>query len=159
MRSTEDVLKDLYTYDPQTGQIFLGSGTKGWVNKNGYTYITTPLGKKFLAHRLAWLLYYGSWPEGNIDHINRDKSDNRIDNLRDVTQSENLLNHGNPFSGIYKHRKKWRVRVGRTGECGSYYCFGKALKARNKKVLDSYTLIPAQPPKEPKTPERTEDEF
>lgn len=135
MRSEKEALKGLYLYDPLTGDITLDGSRKGWVNKNGYTYISTPLGKKFLAHRLAWLLYYGDWPTGNIDHINRDRSDNRIENLRDVSQSVNLLNHGKPFSGIYKKRKSWVVKVGRKGHVGTYKCFGKALKARNERMM------------------------
>jgi hypothetical protein len=38
--------------------------------------------KQYKAHRLAWLMYYGEWPEKDIDHINCDRSDNRIENLR-----------------------------------------------------------------------------
>ena len=49
---------------------------------------------EYYAHRLAWLYVYGEWPKDQIDHINRDKSDNRITNLRDVTCSENNRNKG-----------------------------------------------------------------
>jgi len=52
------------------------------------------LGKNYQAHRMAWLLHYGEWPQLTIDHINRDRTDNRISNLRDVSQSENARNRG-----------------------------------------------------------------
>lgn len=45
-----------------------------------------------MAHRLAWVHVHGSWPAGDIDHINGDKLDNRIANLRDVTRSVNKEN-------------------------------------------------------------------
>ncbi len=45
-----------------------------------------------LAHRLAWLHHYGEWPADDIDHINMDRSDNRICNLRVATPSQNLAN-------------------------------------------------------------------
>ena len=48
--------------------------------------------KKYLAHRLAWLYVYGSFPKGDIDHINGDPADNRISNLRDVSHRTNMEN-------------------------------------------------------------------
>jgi len=50
------------------------------------------LGKRYYAHRLAWLYVYGVWPDGDTDHINRNKHDNRIANLRSCSRSENMLN-------------------------------------------------------------------
>lgn len=47
---------------------------------------------RYKAHRLAWLYHYGVWPEGDIDHINSNKQDNRIANLRDVDRSTNIQN-------------------------------------------------------------------
>ncbi|MDA6380520.1 HNH endonuclease signature motif containing protein [Escherichia coli] len=49
-------------------------------------------GKAYPAHRLAWLIVYGTMPDGFIDHINRVRTDNRISNLRLVTHSENMQN-------------------------------------------------------------------
>ena len=72
--------------------------------------------KLYLEHRLIWLLHYGEWPN-EIDHINGDKSDNRIENLRDLTHKQNMLNQGSR-KGTSKHRgifwskdhSKWRVK-------------------------------------------------
>lgn len=55
-------------------------------------------GHSHLAHRLAWLFVHGHWPEADIDHINGDRSDNRIDNLRCVTRQHNLMNQRRPRS-------------------------------------------------------------
>jgi hypothetical protein len=49
-------------------------------------------GRMYYVHRIVWYLHYGSWPKHTIDHINRDKLDNRIENLRDVTHSVNNFN-------------------------------------------------------------------
>jgi len=48
--------------------------------------------KQWMVHRLVWALYYGALPKGQIDHINGVRSDNRIENLRDVTHRENMMN-------------------------------------------------------------------
>ena len=60
-------------------------GSEGYVNIMYY-------GKQHKAHRLAWLFVHGKYPDGQIDHINQDRTDNRIANLRVVTNSENQLN-------------------------------------------------------------------
>lgn len=58
-----------------------------------YGYVRLKVhGIKHMAHRLAWLYVMGSWPKGEVDHINSNRADNRIDNLRVVTRSENMQN-------------------------------------------------------------------
>ena len=72
-----------------------------------------------MAHRLAWLFHYGEWPENHIDHINGDRSDNRICNLREATVKQNGENrklHKNNTSGYRnvrwkKERNKWEVSI------------------------------------------------
>ena len=102
----------LYAYDPDTGQFrrkrygkrIAGKSRArpgdivGFRTKSGYIRV----GPVF-AHRLAFLLMTGDWPKQVVDHINRDKADNRWCNLRDVSSSENLLNQGlsrNNRSGV-----------------------------------------------------------
>lgn len=98
---TVEVFQEFFEYDPATGLLsrkkksskysgFDTDSQAGYTNR-GYIKINF-LGKAYFVHRLAWLLYYGSWPENEIDHINHNTSDNRITNLRDVTRSGNQQN-------------------------------------------------------------------
>ena len=84
---------------------------------NGYWQIYV-LGRNYLAHRLAWAFSSGSWPEKHIDHINEDKKDNRICNLRDVSHSINLANQKNPqrnnisgYRGVTKRNDKFQAQI------------------------------------------------
>ncbi len=97
----KEQLRQFLIYDPDTG-IFtarvalhkrpLGS-VVGTVSPSGYTNIY--LGERFYrAHRLAFLWAHGRWPAELIDHINGQRSDNRLSNLREATRSQNLLNQG-----------------------------------------------------------------
>lgn len=90
--------------------------------KNGYWHICVSVNgvkRRFLAHRLAWFLAHGRWPEEDIDHINGDRSDNRIANLREASRSENLQNaamrsdNTSGVKGVYfnKARGKWQAYI------------------------------------------------
>lgn len=98
--SREDVLRRL-DYDPDTGAFTYKARTgrgqplpgsiAGSFDAKGYVIINI-FGRRLKAHRLAWLIVHGAWPEGIIDHINRCKADNRIANLRGATKSLNGQN-------------------------------------------------------------------
>jgi hypothetical protein len=76
-------------------------------------------GNKYRAHRLAWLLHYGAWPEDQIDHINNVRDDNRIENLREVTHTQNNRNRSSAkgstskYLGVswYKDANKWKAAI------------------------------------------------
>jgi hypothetical protein len=76
-------------------------------------------GNLYMAHRLAWLLHYGAWPEHEIDHINNDPADNRIENLREATRSQNSKNQSSQkdstskYLGVSwaKHANKWVAQI------------------------------------------------
>ena len=65
--------------------------SNGSFDKDGYLIIKVKT-KQFKAHRIAWLLNYGDWPEGELDHINRIRTDNRIENLRVSNRTEQIKN-------------------------------------------------------------------
>ena len=74
------------------GRVKVGSRT-GSVCGNGYMRVRVN-GREYLAHRLAWLIHYGQWPSGFVDHINGVITDNRIVNLREATPSQSTANTG-----------------------------------------------------------------
>lgn len=89
-------------------------------SKNEWGYLSISIfRRKYPAHRVAWALHHGKWPDGEIDHINRCPSDNRIENLRVVTSLENSRNKGdysNNTSGyrgvtLHKATGKWAAQI------------------------------------------------
>jgi len=93
--------RHLFSYDAETGEIFrtknrggVSTDTRaGTVAPNGYRKIMF-MGKLYREHRLAWWLHYGVWPDGDLDHVNGVRDDNRIANLREATRSQNMGNTG-----------------------------------------------------------------
>lgn len=92
-------LLDMFIYNPETG-VFIRrktSGNKvmgsraGTLHSTGYRYIEI-LGSSYSEHRLAWFYIHGYWPTNNIDHIDGSKSNNKLNNLREATQSDNGKN-------------------------------------------------------------------
>lgn len=122
---TQERLRELFHYDEATG-IFtrltsVSSNTMagdivGYVSKEGYRRIKCD-GKMYRAHRLAWLYVHGRWPKDEIDHIDGNKSNNQLSNIRETTHSENMQNQrkariDNVSSGLlgvtwHKNAKKW----------------------------------------------------
>ena len=125
---TAKELRTRIDYDPITGglkwretqskKIKTGDDA-GYITKHrggGYRRVYLN-GIGYMAHKLAWLHYYGQWPSDQIDHINRVRSDNRIENLREATQSENQANrkiashNKSGFKGVTKHQRKWAASI------------------------------------------------
>lgn len=80
---------------------------------HGYKYGKI-LGRGYYAHRIVWLLCTGEWPEDQIDHINGDGSDNRIENLRPVSMSQNSKNKRTPENNTSGHIGVcWRSKLNR----------------------------------------------
>jgi len=102
---TAEYLRSILNYDPLTGNFMwreradariqwnarYAGALAGRVTNKGYVQIQIGL-KRFLAHRLAWLTSTGAWPGDQLDHINRDRVDNRIVNLRIASAQQNVAN-------------------------------------------------------------------
>lgn len=166
-------LRELLNYDPETGRLTWkarkpsdfpgGAHTPEWsANQWNARYAgkgacCTPDGNKgylrgmikwrtYPAHRVAWALHYGEWPKGEIDHINRDMTDNRIANLRAVSTRQNCRNQGrhrNNTSGVSgvayrKESGRWRAYINsETGRenLGTYASFEEAVAARSAALI------------------------
>ena len=144
---TRDELLKWFTYSPETGQFFnvrawgarpAGREAKGSLNASGYLQLPVA-GRPYVAHRLAWLYVHNDWPEQQLDHINRNKADNRIANLRAVTRSENQLNrkrNSNNTSGrngVYPCKGGFSASIKISGirrSLGTYHTYAEACAAR-----------------------------
>jgi len=124
--------REALEYDPETGlfkwKVRTRNGTvspgdkAGHIGQRGYVQIRLD-GRQHAAHRLAWLIVSGTEPEGQIDHVNGIKIDNRFCNLRDVSVSENQHNRRSPqannksgFLGVSKRGTKWRASIKANGK-------------------------------------------
>jgi len=134
------ILCDAFHYDRETGDIYRRAPRASWFKRRqdfltykkrwmhkkvghesqstGYLY-THFFGNRYAVHRLAWFLGRQVWPEGEIDHINGIRSDNRWDNLRDVTKAENARNkrlsvrNTSGLQGVrwFEARSKWEAYI------------------------------------------------
>ena len=124
---TAEYLRSILHYDPATGIFTWRVSTSnrvragdvaGCQNGSGYLLIKVQ-SRLYPAHRLAWLYVYGVWPKDQIDHINRNRSDNRRANLREVTNKQNGQNaskrsdntSGHPGVSWHKRDFKWVAQI------------------------------------------------
>lgn len=121
---TQDELKELLDYNPETG-LFTNKVTRNSRSVKGTTLNPSNDGKygsvkinkqKYMQHRLAWFYMYGTWPKNQIDHINRIGSDNRICNLRESTPRQNAyntkgLNKSSQYKGVSIEGNRWKAQI------------------------------------------------
>lgn len=147
MSLNQDRLKELLEYNghdfiwkvEKSSRIKIGD-IAGCTNRRGYRLIKIDR-KLYLAHRLVWLYVHGEFPPQFIDHINGDPSDNRIENLRSASASQNQRNKGmqqNNTSGVTgvgwdAPNNKWRVGIraeGKDKTVGRFHLLSDAIAAR-----------------------------
>ena len=112
-----DSVTGVISWRENRGNVKAGSEA-GTIHPSGYRVIRFQR-KAYPAHHLAWFLYYGKWPNHTIDHINHERLDNSINNLRDVPQSENQKNkkkssrNTSGANGVtwHKTRKKFQASI------------------------------------------------
>lgn len=168
-----EVLRQLLRYEPDTGKLFWKERTEdlftsrhrspksymnGWnakyAGKQAFTakhnagYRSGAIFERlFLAHRVCYAIHFGKWPENHIDHVNGDRADNRIDNLRDVTVSQNRKNvsisgnNSSGFGGVYLQKRtgRWVAETKVSGKkiyIGSFPDKDLAIAARMKANAD-----------------------
>lgn len=133
MELTAERLRELLHYDPGTGVFthltgFRKGRTAGRIRttplRKGGGYVQINVGcVGQLAHRLAWLYVFGTWPR-ELDHIDGNRANNVISNLRQASGSQNMANRGKQknntsgFKGAFKHQKggRWFARIKRGNE-------------------------------------------
>lgn len=127
-------LRSLIAYDPETGvftrKVKRDFNPKSVLGKplgtpysNGYIGFRV-LSRKYLAHRLAWFYVHGVWPVEDIDHVNGNRADNRISNLREATRSQNMANTKTQTNNVSGHRgvifdksnQRWMAYMQRHGK-------------------------------------------
>jgi len=160
---TPETVRELLQLDPESGKMFWNprpreafpneriwrswntrfAGTEALTadNGKGYRYGVVSY-QRVYAHRVVWLLTHGEWPQGEIDHIDRNRSNNRPHNLRVVSHVENCANRGLSAANTSGHanislssdRQKWCVNkrlAGRKIAIGRYDTLDQAIAARN----------------------------
>lgn len=148
---TAALVRERYSYDPETGHLnykisrgrVSANGRVGSLKKSGYRKVS--INQQWIqSARIAWLHYYGEWPENQVDHINQIRDDDRIANLRDVTGLENMHNQGdrrknNSSGAVGVHRNErdqmWHATISvkrKVVFLGAYKQFEDAIEARER---------------------------
>ena len=142
---TAEELNNLLRYEPKTGKLFWRkrdasmftdgqqtashncnawngkcAGKEAFISIDGKGYRAGKIhDRQYRAHRIIWAMRTGAWPRDQIDHVNRDRTDNRITNLREASISQNAHNAGlrrdnsSGFKGVSRHSasSKWRAEI------------------------------------------------
>ena len=156
--SDAELLRRCLRYDPATGEFLRLTGPRagkpaGGLDLHGYRQVAF-MRKLHKAHRLAWLYVHGEWPDRHIDHINGDKLDNRIANLRLATPAENGQNRnrmnrnntsGLPGATLHKQSGRWMAQITHQRRHIYLGCFGTAEEAHRAYLDAKRALHPFSP--------------
>lgn len=136
-----NILTGSLTREEKRHNTLHGGKVAGCAGDKGYTLVTLK-GVQYMAHIIVFFLHEGKWPTEMIDHINGNRGDNRPENLREATASENSCNsktssrNSSGVKGVsWNTRKgKWKVRVTKAGKChfgGWFDCLEDATAKAN----------------------------
>ena len=145
MSLTASLLHQTHVYDPNSGILYrrLKHGIlkpTGTLHSSGYLFAGIRY-KVYKVHRIGWLMHYGEWPKNELDHIDGDRANNRISNLRDVSRLENTRNMAKPInntSGVVgvnwdKVRGKWIAKIGHNDQTVYLGGFGTLEEAAQRR--------------------------
>jgi hypothetical protein len=113
-------IRQTFRYDERNGAIYRVATGAVATKMNTKGYLRVKLARReYLAHRVAWFLFYGEWPTKFIDHKNRDTADNNIGNLREADRTQNQANSrllaantsGKKGVTWHKHCQKWQAAI------------------------------------------------
>jgi hypothetical protein len=151
-----EVLRLQFSYDPDTGDFIRRGESKasGRISTKGYRQIFVQ-GRRYAAHRLAWLYVHGVWPDGQLDHKNQIKDDNRIENLRPADNQTNQENvekwthnrsgrRGVALHGDGTYRADIKVD-GRTIYLGRFHNIVDAVAARMRAERKHFVMLEHSP--------------
>jgi hypothetical protein len=157
---TADRLRELVDYNKDTGVFTWRLSRKrarlgakaGYTRGDGYVFIRIDK-RLYRAHRLAWLWVYGEFPAIEVDHINRNPSDNSLANLREVNSSQNKQNtsirrdNRSGYKGVYRHSQtgRWVAQIAINGAAKHLGCFASpedASAAYNNAASNLHTHNP-----------------
>ncbi len=140
-------LKSRYDYLPDLGIIYSKIYKRFVGCDDGHGYIALNIKQKpYKAHRVAWAIHHGAWPNGEIDHIDGNGKNNRLTNLRLVTHSQNCKNrklnsnNNSKNKGVswYPKYEKWRAYISLDGKwisLGYFTTKEEAIAARQRAEL------------------------
>lgn len=148
---TQELLHRYFTYDSASGQLIYRSRPSKTVSIGAvagsisgtlpdHGYVVIPFGgKTYPAHRLIWCYVHGEFPDKQIDHIDHNRTNNRISNLRLADNHTNMKNKSlyttntSGYSGVEPHGNNWKARIGVNGTkvlLGVFTTFNEAVAAR-----------------------------
>ena len=150
-----ELLRKSFTYNQYDGTLIRLSTGKPVIGLDAYGYIQLGYKKRmYKAHRIIWAIVYGVFPDGHVDHINGNRADNRLNNLRTATHQQNVHNRCKPaktnqsgYLGVCwnKRASKWQAGIHVNGKSVYIGIFNTPQEAHEAYLNFKKVLHPSAP--------------